>query len=116
MHAVGPTALSAPQYLGADALLSLPTRPGEAGKIDQAARGLEGVFLTQLLKEMRQTLDPETLFGKDGGDVYGGLFDQFMAQHLVQSGGVGLAAMIKHQLEPRHAHEPAPHAPTVRYG
>ena len=46
----------------------------------EAARGLEATFLSILLKEMRQTLEPGGLFANDSGDVLGGMFDQFMAQ------------------------------------
>ena len=71
-------------------------RPGQS--IESAARGFEETFLALIVKEMRQTLEPDTMFGHDGGDVFGGMFDQFMAKHLTQAGGVGLAANLKHQL------------------
>jgi Rod binding domain-containing protein len=77
-------------------------RPGQS--IESAAKGFEETFLAQLVKEMRQTLEPETLFGHDGGDVFGGMFDQFMAKHLTQAGGVGLAANLKHQLQQGTTH------------
>jgi hypothetical protein len=44
-------------------------RPGQS--MESAAKGFEETFLAQLVKEMRQTLEPETLFGHDGGDVFG---------------------------------------------
>jgi Rod binding domain-containing protein len=100
MLAVGPTT-PCRAHLSTEAAGVLdPTR---AHTVDEAARGLEATFLTILLKEMRQTLGPGCLFGNDSGDVCGGLFDQFMAQHLVQGGGMGLAQSIKHQLEPTGA-------------
>ena len=52
------------------------------------------MFASQLLKEMRKTLDPETMFGGDSGDVYGGLFDMFLGQQMADSGGLGLAKML----------------------
>lgn len=58
-----------------------------------AARDLEGMFLSLLLKEMRQSLGEEGgLFAGDGADVYGGLFDFYMSQHLAGAGGFGLAS------------------------
>lgn len=76
--------------------------------LEEASKGFESIFWTMLLKQMRQTLEPGALFGKDAGDIYGGLFDQFMAQHLTQGKGMGLAqALLKH-LEPKAAHEPPP--------
>jgi flagellar protein FlgJ len=74
----------------------------------EAAKGFESIFWTMLLKEMRQSLEPGSLFGKDTGDIYGGLFDQFMAQHLTQGKGMGIAQALIKQLEPKTAHEPPP--------
>lgn len=81
---------------------------GAPSSLAEAANGFESIFWTILLKEMRQTLEPGSLFGKDGGDVYGGLFDQFMAQHLTQGKGMGIAQALIKQLEPKVAHEPPP--------
>ncbi len=68
--------------------------------LKDAAQGFESVFLSMLLREMRQTLEPGSLFGNDSSDIYGGLFDQFMAQHLAQGKGMGLAQALMKQLEP----------------
>ena len=78
-------------------------RPGQS--IESAAQGFEETFLALIVKEMRQTLEPNTMFGHDGGDVFGGMFDQFMAKHLTQAGGVGLAANLKKQLEQGKNHD-----------
>lgn len=72
--------------------------------LKDAAQGFESVFLSMLLKEMRQTLGPGSLFGNDSSDIYGGLFDQFMAQHLAQGKGMGLAQSLMKQLEPKAAY------------
>ena len=86
--------------LGADpTALAAQGKSGDSRSIDTVATNFESLFLSQLVKEMRQTLEPGTLFGKDGGDVQGGLFDLYMGQHLAQSGGIGIAAMLKRQLE-----------------
>lgn len=82
-------------YVGGAAALGGP-RSGDT--LASAARGLESTFLSLLLKEMRQALEPEGLFGKDGGDVLGGMFDHFMSQHLMQVGGVGMARALQQQL------------------
>lgn len=63
-------------------------------------------MLTMLLKEMRQTLEPDGMFPGDTGDVQGGLFDMFMSRHLADSGGVGLADAIVRQLRPPGATDP----------
>jgi peptidoglycan hydrolase FlgJ len=65
------------------------------------ARDFEAMFLTMMLKEMRQTTDAEGgLFQGDSGDIQGGLFDHFMGNHLADTGGVGIAAMVRQQLQP----------------
>ncbi|MCS6867088.1 MAG: rod-binding protein [Gemmataceae bacterium] len=66
------------------------------------ATELEATFLAMLLKEMRETLDPDSggLFPGDTGDIYGGLFDLYLGRHLAHSGGVGMAAALMRQLRP----------------
>jgi Rod binding domain-containing protein len=58
------------------------------------AQGFESMFATMLSKQLRQSLEPDTMFGKDHGDVLGGLFDHFMGQHLAKSGALGIGAMV----------------------
>jgi len=61
---------------------------------------MEATFLSMLLKEMRETLDPEGgLFPGDSGDVQGGLFDLYMSKHLADAGGVGMADAIVRQMQ-----------------
>jgi flagellar protein FlgJ len=65
------------------------------------AKEFEATFLSMLLKEMRQTLEPEGgLFPGDSGDVQGGLFDLYLGRHLAVSGGVGMAAALVRQIAP----------------
>lgn len=78
--------------------LAAQTRSKDRQSVDKAASGIESMFLSLLLKEMRQTLEPGTLFPEDSGDVLGGLFDSFMSQHLAQAGTFGIAALVKRQL------------------
>lgn len=63
------------------------------------ARGFEGMFAALLVKQMWQGLEPGSLFGEDRGDVLGGLFDQYMGQHLATAGGLGIAALIRQNLQ-----------------
>lgn len=73
-------------------------RAGGSDRIEQVASDFESLFASQILKEMRSTLDGETMFGGDSSDVYGGLFDQFLGQHIAQGGGFGLAKMLRESL------------------
>ena len=73
--------------------------PASANENARVAEDFEGVFASLLLKEMRKTLEPGTLFGEDSGDVYGGLFDMYLGQQMTQSGGFGLAKMVRESME-----------------
>lgn len=78
--------------------LSGRVKRGDKAAVPALARQFESVFMAQLVKEMRQTLDPGTLFGNDPGDVFGGMFDLFLGKHLAQAGGIGLAAVLERYL------------------
>lgn len=68
-------------------------------KVQTVAEDFEATLTSELLKQMRHTLEPGGLFAQDGADVYGGLFDFFMGKHLAQSGGLGLSAFVQRQLQ-----------------
>jgi flagellar protein FlgJ len=78
--------------------LSARVKHGDKTAIPALARQFESVFMAQLVKEMRQTLEPDTLFGNDPGDVYGGIFDLFMGNHLAKAGGIGLAKVLERHM------------------
>lgn len=87
----------------------------DARRAQETARELEATFLTMLLKEMRQTFEPDGgLFPGDTGDVQGGLFDLYLGKHLADRGGFGLAAALDRQLRtPNADHRPPPAGGTV---
>jgi len=63
-----------------------------------AAKRLEGLFATLLVKEMRST-QTAGFFGEGtGADVYGGWFDQFLGEVLAKQGELHLADGIEHSL------------------
>jgi Rod binding domain-containing protein len=66
---------------------------------DKVAKDFESVFTSMMLKEMRSSLEPGSLFGEDSNDVYGGMFDQYMGQHMADGGGIGLAKMVREALD-----------------
>jgi flagellar protein FlgJ len=70
-------------------------------RIEGAAREFESVFLSLLLKEMRNTLDKDDggLFGAEGSDTFGGMFDMFMGQHLAKAQPLGIANAINTYFE-----------------
>ena len=74
------------------------TTPTSSNENARVAEDFEGVFASLLLKEMRKTLEPGTMFGEDSGDVYGGMFDMYLGQQMSQSGGFGMAKMVRESM------------------
>ena len=63
---------------------------------EKMAGEFESVFVSLMLKEMRNTLDGEEgLFGGDQSDTFGGMFDMFMGQHLAEAKSLGIADAIE---------------------
>lgn len=60
----------------------------------------ESLFVSLLLKEMRQTLETGSLFGEDGGDILGGLFDTYLGEHLARAGSLRIADMVNRTMTP----------------
>jgi peptidoglycan hydrolase FlgJ len=63
----------------------------------------ESVFVSMLLKEMRQTSSEDGMFAGDSADVYGGLFDTFLGQHVAANGSFGIADLVNQQISPKAA-------------
>ncbi len=55
------------------------------------AREMESLFVSVLLKEMRQAGGEGGFFPGDQSDTLGGMFDMYLSQHIAESGGIGLA-------------------------
>ena len=87
------TALHAPvDMLASEGELSALGRGKSMGGV---AQQFEAVFASLLLKEMRQSMSGDGLIPGDNGDIVGGLFDQFLGQHISEKGGLGLAASLE---------------------
>jgi flagellar protein FlgJ len=83
-------------------------------KLVEAAKEMEATFLAMLLKQMRESLEPDGgLFPGDTGDVQGGLFDLYMSKHLADGGGVGMAAALLRQMEATAPKKPPTDAPAL---
>jgi Rod binding domain-containing protein len=68
---------------------------GNPERSAETARQFEGLFVSMLLKELRQSDDDGGLFAGDASDTYGALFDQFMGQHLAQQGAFGIGDLVQ---------------------
>lgn len=80
----------------------------ESGRLGEAAREFEGVFLGLLMKAMRGNSSGSGLF-KEGSDtqMYREMFDQEIGRTLAKAGGIGLAQMVLRDQARRQAAEGA---------
>lgn len=88
---------AAPLRNGTDAALPMPLPGG--GTAQDAGEQFESILVSMLLKEMRQSLSEDGLFAGDTSDVYGGLFDMFLGQHIASRGAFGIAELLNSQLQ-----------------
>ena len=95
-------ALSAISPTAGNFSLTPPTKD-VSGSGPKVAEALEGMFVSVLLKTMRQSIDGEGLFPGDSSDVLGALFDQTMGDHIAQGGGLGLAQFLNSALDTQTA-------------
>ena len=65
-----------------------------AAKTAATARDFESVFVSMMLKTMRQSMS-EDMFAGDDSDTFGGMFDSFMGQHISDNGGIGLVKFLE---------------------
>jgi flagellar protein FlgJ len=69
-------------------------------KLQKACAEFESLFLHQLLKQMRATVNRSGfLDGGPAGDMYTAMLDSHLARVVAAGGGIGLAAMLQQQLE-----------------
>lgn len=70
---------------------------GSPDAMQKAASDFESVFVSLMLKEMRNTLDSENggLFAGEGSDTFGSMFDMFMGQHIAASKPLGIGQAIE---------------------
>ena len=100
MPAIGSSLISNSLPLPESAGVALSTpRPNGGQAADKVAQDFESVFASMLLKEMRQSLEPGSLFGEDSGDVYGGLFDRYFGEQLTKGAGLGMKQMVQDSIE-----------------
>jgi flagellar protein FlgJ len=69
-----------------------------AGSDADLGAQFESLFVSLMLKEMRQTVSEDGLFAGDASDTYGGLFDMFLGQHMAQGSPLGIGRLIEAQL------------------
>lgn len=88
-------------YTDFSGLAELKVRAGRdtAGTATEVARQFESLLMGQMLKSMRQASLAEGILDNDQSRFYQEMFDQQLSLHLVERGGMGLAAAIERQLD-----------------
>lgn len=76
-------------------LLQMVSAGGQPPKLDDAAKEFEALFMGLMVKELRNGLGENSLFGGDSSDVYGGLFDMLLSQSLAASQPLGIARLLQ---------------------
>lgn len=64
----------------------------------EVAQQFESIFVSMVMKAMRDAGPKGGLFNSDQMEAYQGMFDQQLAVNLSNSGGLGLASMIEKQI------------------
>ena len=105
--AIAPAAPSTRFALDASGLEDLKRKSREPGGPDgqsqairQAAGQFEAMFMSMLLKSMRDALPQDGMLDSSSTKTFTGMYDQQIAQKLSEK-GIGLADMIAKQLESR---------------
>lgn len=88
----------------------------ETEKTDQELRALskqfESIFIHQLLKSMRSTVQKSGLLGSHATDMYESMYDQELANLLSKERGMGLSEMVyKDLVRLNNGGKPVPNDP-----
>ena len=83
------------------------SRQGQLASLDDAAHEFEAYFISNLLKEMRETVPKGALLENKGGAYFYSFYDQEIGRLSSQAGGLGLAKMIHEYTEKN--------APTLKF-
>ena len=87
--------------------LKLKSRENPQEAVREVAQQFESVFVTMMMKSMRDTLPKDGMFASSQMDTYQEMMDQQLAHDLTRADGFGLAAVIERQLSAAHRYQPA---------
>jgi flagellar protein FlgJ len=71
-------------------------KPQEA--LQEAAKQFESLFVTMMVKAMRDTLPKDGMFASSNMESYQEMFDQQLSLDLSRKGGLGMADLIARQM------------------
>jgi flagellar protein FlgJ len=86
--------------------LKLQSREDPEGALHEVAQQFESVFITMMMKAMRDTLPKDGMFQSGQMDTYQEMFDQQLALDLSRQNGLGLGAVIERQLSAAARYQP----------
>ena len=90
-----------PNWIGAgiEQHAAVDRSSAKAAELEGVGQEFESVFLSLMLKEMRNTLENGGFFGEESSDTYGGLFDMFIGQHIAKSSPLGISEIVAQSYE-----------------
>lgn len=83
------------ELLPADTAAAHSATSAAADAAPPQVREMEALFISLMLKNLRQSESGEGLFPGDRSDTFGGMFDTYMGQHLADGGGIGLTTLFR---------------------
>lgn len=86
--------------------LKLQSRENPQEALREVARQFESVFVTMMMKSMRDTLPKDGMFASNQMDTYQEMMDQQLALDLARGDGLGLAAVIERQISAAQRYAP----------
>lgn len=102
--------------IGAVAGAAGRTEGAEKAALRRAAEEFESLFINQMLKSMRDTVQKSDLFhGGNAEEIYTSMLDTELSKSMAKAGGIGLADMLLRQLSDGGGPAPAvmPAAPAM---
>jgi flagellar protein FlgJ len=70
-------------------------KSGEEDRLKRTCEEFESLFLTYLLKSMRETVSKDGPFGTSNeGAMVRSMLDEYLAVDIARGGGIGLGAML----------------------
>lgn len=68
-------------------------------QLEKACRDFESLFVNYMMKQMRETVPKEELFGNSQAEkIYNSMLDQEVAETISEQRGLGLADLMFHQM------------------
>jgi len=69
------------------------------GELEKACRDFESLFVNYMMKQMRETIPKDGLFGNSQAEqIYNSMLDQEVAKTISKQRGMGLAALMYNQM------------------